>query len=241
MAGFQNNAPNFSKKSGSGLTFLFVSILALIVVWAIVTYDPIALDKEGATSIDSLFGINSVDSTNAVDLVSNDGESDDSSTNTDYDNTSSENNTVSSSNIVVYFCPQDNCASELVKRIDNADSSIYIAIFSFTLDNLSASLLKAKERGVDIKVVFDYDQSKNEYSEDELLLEAGIPIKRMDGSGYMHNKFTIIDGNIISTGSFNYSANADTRNNENLIFIESSELASQYKSDFDLLWEKAAK
>ncbi len=136
----------------------------------------------------------------------------------------------------VFFCPRDACAEQLIQEINSADKNIFIAIYSFTHDGISDALVEAKKRGVEIEVVFDYDQSANASSDDEKLIEAGIKVAKRNGSGYMHNKYTVIDGNFVATGSFNYSQNADTRNDENLVFIESFEVASKYKVDFDHLW-----
>jgi len=138
--------------------------------------------------------------------------------------------------VEVFFCPQDACSEKMIAHIDSAKSSIYIAIYSFTHDGIASALVRAKERGVEVKVIFDYDQSKNDSSDDELLQMAGILIAFRNGSGYMHNKFMVIDGNVVATGSFNYSQNADTKNDENLIFIESADVAAKYKQDFDKLW-----
>ena len=102
--------------------------------------------------------------------------------------------TVVANQIDYYFCPEDECADKLISRIDAAKSSVYIAIYSFTLDDISDALIRAHKRGVEVKVVFDYDQSKNDYSDDEKLANEGILIKRRDGSGYMHNKFAVMDG-----------------------------------------------
>jgi len=136
----------------------------------------------------------------------------------------------------VFFCPREACAEKLIQKINSADKNIFIAIYSFTHDGISDALIEAKKRGVEVMVVFDSDQSANASSDDEKLFEAKIKVARRNGSGYMHNKYTIIDGNFVATGSFNYSQNADTKNDENLIFIESSEIAAKYKSDFDRLW-----
>lgn len=141
--------------------------------------------------------------------------------------------------VEAYFCPADACADKLVKKIDLAKSSIYIAIYSFTLDDISDAVIRAKKRGLDVKVIYDSDQSKNDASDDERLGNEGINIAYRNGSGYMHNKFTIIDMNIVATGSFNYSNNADTRNEENLVFIESSTLAEKFKENFDDIWSRA--
>ena len=143
--------------------------------------------------------------------------------------------------VEVYFCPQDECADKLVAKINSAEKTMYIAIYSFTEDSIASAVLSAKQRGVDVKIIFDYDQSTNAYSDDEKLIEAGVSVARRNGSGYMHNKFAIIDGNIVATGSFNYSQNADTRNEENLVFIASEEVASKFKSDFDKIWDSSVK
>ncbi|MFA5126266.1 MAG: phospholipase D-like domain-containing protein [archaeon] len=143
---------------------------------------------------------------------------------------------VSPAKVDVFFCPEDNCANQLIREIDSSKESIYIAIYSFTHDGIADSVIRARNRGVEVKVIFDYDQSANKSSDDERIFAAGIPIARRNGSGYMHNKFTVIDGNFVATGSFNYSQNADERNDENLVFIESVDIASKFKSDFDYLW-----
>ncbi|VVB75612.1 Cardiolipin synthase [uncultured archaeon] len=139
--------------------------------------------------------------------------------------------------VEVFFCPQDACADKMIQHIDLAKDSIYVAIYSFTHDGIAQALVRAKERGVDVRVVFDYDQSKISASDDELLQAAGILIAFRNGPGYMHNKFMVIDNSIVATGSFNYSQNADTKNDENLVFIESAVVAQKFKTDFDHLWE----
>jgi phosphatidylserine/phosphatidylglycerophosphate/cardiolipin synthase-like enzyme len=148
---------------------------------------------------------------------------------------------VSASAVKVFFCPQDDCAANLVKEIDGADSNIFVAIYSFTHDDIANALIRAKGRGVFVAVVFDSDQSKNASSDDELLASGGILVARRNGSGYMHNKFMVIDEERVATGSFNYSMNADTKNEENLVFIESRELALQFENNFNKIWELADK
>lgn len=141
--------------------------------------------------------------------------------------------------VTAYFCPQDACADKLITQIDGAQKTLHIAIYSFTHDEIADAVIKAKERGVEVKVIFDYDQSNNSSSDDEKLSDAGVNITRRKSPGYMHNKFAIIDGRIVSTGSFNYSQNADTRNEENLVFISDAGVADRFERDFNLLWDLA--
>ena len=52
----------------------------------------------------------------------------------------------------------------------------------------------------------------------------------------MHNKFCIVDDQITLTGSYNWTARADLENDENLLVIESKEIARIYKEQFNKFW-----
>lgn len=138
----------------------------------------------------------------------------------------------------VSFCPKDDCLNKLLNEINSANKTIDLAIYSFTLDEVADSLISAKNRGVRVRVVFDYLQSFNAYSVDEKLMSGGIPVlKKGKGSwGSMHNKFIIIDNEKVLTGSFNYSRNAIKRNNENLLLIVDENVISYYLKEFNYLW-----
>jgi len=140
---------------------------------------------------------------------------------------------------IVYFCPEDKCADELIALIDSADSQIHAAVYSFTLDSLGDALVRAHERGVKVSIVLEKDQI-SQYSEFDKLVNAGIDSRIDTNPSSMHNKFAIIDSEIVITGSFNWSKNADTRNDENLLILRSKELAVQYELEFqEILGETA--
>ncbi|MCX6799262.1 MAG: phospholipase D family protein [Candidatus Diapherotrites archaeon] len=140
----------------------------------------------------------------------------------------------------VFFCPQDNCAAHLTEKISSAGQSVHVAIYSLTEDGISQSLIAAHERGVEVRVLLDSLQAENKYSDDEALEAAGIPVKRMrKENGSMHNKFAVIDGYLVATGSFNYSANADRYNSENLLFISCASITQGYEDEFQRLWREA--
>jgi phosphatidylserine/phosphatidylglycerophosphate/cardiolipin synthase-like enzyme len=54
---------------------------------------------------------------------------------------------------------------------------------------------------------------------------------------FMHNKTLILDGTTVITGSYNLSEHAET-NAENMLVIESAEIARFYLSYFDALFAK---
>jgi len=55
---------------------------------------------------------------------------------------------------------------------------------------------------------------------------------------HMHNKFVIIDSQILLSGSFNWTAQAVYGNQENLAALESPKLIEVYQEEFDKLWEQ---
>ena len=132
-----------------------------------------------------------------------------------------------------YFCPEDNCSLQIISAINSAEQRIDIAIYSFTLDSIAEALVSAEQRGVKVRVVFDYVQSFNDYSEDEFLERSGVLVIRKKGSGLMHNKFIVVDNRLVVTGSFNYSRSGDTKNDENLVFIYNENVAEKYSREFE--------
>ena len=61
------------------------------------------------------------------------------------------------------------------------------------------------------------------------------------GSGLMHNKFAIIDGKILLTGSFNWTLAADQKNEENLLIIEDRKVIKAYQKRFEYLYRRSGK
>ncbi len=57
----------------------------------------------------------------------------------------------------------------------------------------------------------------------------------------MHHKVLIIDEQIVVTGSYNFSNNAETRNDENTLVIYNSEIAALYLQEFHEVYAQAQK
>ncbi|MCP4762545.1 MAG: DUF1669 domain-containing protein, partial [archaeon] len=96
-------------------------------------------------------------------------------------------------------------------------------------------IMDAHKRDIDIKLVIDNEYIKN--NEIDRLLKAGVPIISDVGAGLMHNKFAVIDEEMIWTGSYNLTYNGANRNNNNAISIYSPELARIYLSEFNEMFE----
>lgn len=82
-----------------------------------------------------------------------------------------------------------------------------ICVFAFTNDKLREGVLHAHRRGCKVRVITDDECSKFIGTDVYLLGKAGIPVT-MDNNKrfHMHNKFVIIDSQVLITGSFNWTS-----------------------------------
>ena len=123
--------------------------------------------------------------------------------------------------INVHFCPQENCETILANTLDEARQSINCAFYDF---NLKEPIKLLKEKNTKNEVIVDRHNFKKVKS-NKFTIEA-------DNPALMHNKFCIIDNKIILTGSMNPTTNGATKNNNNLIIINSTYLAKNYQEEF---------
>ncbi len=141
--------------------------------------------------------------------------------------------------ILVFFSPNGGAEKGVIKVINNAHREIVVAMFSFTNKNIARALVNARKRGVNVRVILDRRSSKRSVA--WFLTEKGISVRVKEGSGggLMHNKYAVVDGKYVITGSFNWTVSAERRNDENLLIIHSPELARVYKENFEKLWARS--
>ncbi len=137
------------------------------------------------------------------------------------------------------FSPGRKCADVVIKWIQRANSTIHILIYSFTLDNVRDALIQAKNRGVDVKIVMEKENWNGTGSEYTTLKNAGIAIRLDSNHALMHDKVAIIDGHIVLTGSFNWSAAGNEDNNENLVVLESQAWSAAFEIQFQQIYSIA--
>ena len=146
--------------------------------------------------------------------------------------------TVNGSLIEVYFSPQDGTLDHILEVVSTAQESINFLAYSFTSDELAGALIERAGAGVTVKGVFDEDQyHSNTGTEFDRLVNAGIDV-RLDGNErLMHHKVIIVDGEIVITGSYNFSNNAEYNNDENTLIIHNQDIASQFMENFQTIYE----
>jgi len=140
----------------------------------------------------------------------------------------------------VYFTPEDDFAARLVELIEAAHQNIYFLAYAFTADDIAAAMLESASNGVTVSGVFEASQVNPETgSEYERLRQAGLDVRRDSSSGNMHHKVMIIDGQIVVTGSYNFSASAQNRNDENALVIHDPQIAAQFLTEFERIYQQA--
>jgi phosphatidylserine/phosphatidylglycerophosphate/cardiolipin synthase-like enzyme len=137
----------------------------------------------------------------------------------------------------VCFSPDESCDAKLIKFIDTAEKSIDIAIYDLNLDQLAHKLLVASKK-IPVRILVDKKQAKGSHSLVPLLIKAGAQVRYGHQRGIMHNKFTIVDGRMIETGSFNYTNHASQSNNENQLYLANPTIVGRYKARFEEIWKK---
>lgn len=120
----------------------------------------------------------------------------------------------------VYFCPRENCTAVLMNYFSNANK-IDCAMYDLNVPEL-VSILKDKNA----RMVMDDDGAAKE-------LNPVIDSKYSQ----MHNKFCVLDDQMVITGSFNPTLGTGIElNNNNVVVLHSKNIASVYENEFAQLY-----
>ena len=141
--------------------------------------------------------------------------------------------------IKIFFAPQDKpIENGVLPIIRNAKKYICIPAFVITERQITDELIKAKARGVDVKIIVDALNASTKNSKHKTLREAGIPVKAENYAGKMHSKTIIVEDEYLITGSMNFSYSGNNKNDENLVVLNSPEAAKFCREFFLYQWNK---
>lgn len=129
-------------------------------------------------------------------------------------------------NVSIFFCPRDRCDLVLRNQILSATYSIDCALFDLD-DPLLMDAFARRARRINVSIILDERNHRGLELYDFI-----IPVKRRS---IMHHKFCVFDGETVSTGSYNPTIRGGLYNNNNLVIIESKELARIYLDGIGLL------
>ena len=159
----------------------------------------------------------------------------------------------------VEFSRTDRIPDSLVSAIDATRSTLRLALYELNLPGVTDAIVRAKQRGVDVELIYDmkhgasaggnFDGGGSQPTSQsgpsaqfQQVVAAGVPVRLLKGGGpygIMHDKIAVFDGELVETGSFNWTTAADQGNFENAVFRDDASLASLYQSYWDWMWSLA--
>ena len=126
----------------------------------------------------------------------------------------------------------------ILKALEKANKSISVAVCWFTNEELFNLLCSKLTQGVKVELIIldDYINSNPFGCNFQDFISKGGNLYLSAVSNPMHNKYCIIDNEILINGSYNWTYFAETKNEENIIIFENcKELIQSFKIDFNRL------
>lgn len=128
--------------------------------------------------------------------------------------------------------------NRIIPCLNNATKKIQVAMAWFTSNELFEALINALNRGVNVELILldnaiNYMYYAPDFNE---FINAGGKL-RIAGSevGFMHHKFCVIDDSLAITGSYNWTYYAETRNVENIVISDNSDIVMLFSDEFQRL------
>lgn len=127
--------------------------------------------------------------------------------------------------------------NRIINVLEKAQATIDVSVAWFTNFTLQEKLLERQKAGCKIRIMIDANHTNQKHGVDLSPFEH-IAVKA-ERKGIMHCKFCVIDNNIVIHGSYNWTTNAETKNDEEIsVHINDVKMASQYTREFNRVWDK---
>jgi phosphatidylserine/phosphatidylglycerophosphate/cardiolipin synthase-like enzyme len=154
--------------------------------------------------------------------------------------------------VTPYFEPEaGEGTDDLISRLLGQAHKVRMMAFLVSDPDILTALHRFKKRGADIAGVYDPGGMENAtrathlpadlfwFLKDRRFAAAhSHPFSKDRENDFMHNKVLIFDDHQVVTGSYNFSENAEA-NDENLLLLDSAELADAYTQYFDAVYSQA--
>lgn len=124
----------------------------------------------------------------------------------------------------------------LADDISQAQLQVDLAGFAIDAEPIINALIALEERGVTVRVVTDEDNG--DLAGIRRLRRNGISVVEDKRNGLMHNKFIVVDGRYVWTGSLNFTSNGFYCHNNNLVRFDSSRLAANYLAEMEEMYDQ---
>lgn len=138
----------------------------------------------------------------------------------------------------LYFSPLNpKLESRAEEILNGAKKEIFVSAFYLTNRKIISALIAAKQRGVDVRVIYDAVGASNMKNIVKNLREAKVLVKVENWGGKNHEKNIEVDGLYFITGSANLSNSGYNKNDENVLIFKNSQIAGFYREHFMNLYD----
>ena len=125
----------------------------------------------------------------------------------------------------------------ILEALDKAGATIDVCVAWFTNTILRDKLIEKQNEGIAVRVIRYHDGVNASKGVD--LSELDHKEVRGERGGLFHDKFCVIDNVHTICGSYNWTLNAENKNDEDAAFhFEDYKLASTYTRRFNEIWKK---
>lgn len=143
--------------------------------------------------------------------------------------------------VYIRFSPDDGIDDMIESLISAANESVYMLAYSFASRDIAERLQAADNDGLDVIVICEDSKAYTDGGgQCGPLSEAGLQVY-VDGypDTLMHEKVIILDNSVVIAGSYNFTRSADKRNDEQVLVIQSPEIADLFLAEFDKILEES--
>ena len=137
----------------------------------------------------------------------------------------------------VSFSPGEDCLNDIIDQIQSANKYLDICVFTISDNRISDELIKAYEKGIDIRIISDNEKMNDDGSDIRNLVDAGLKVKIDHSPNHMHHKYMIVDEIRVLTGSYNWTKSAAQYNQENIVITDNDDIVTSFIDNFSQLWE----
>ncbi len=140
----------------------------------------------------------------------------------------------------VCFSPNDgicSCEKNVIEMLDLSAETVDLAIYALNNKNITNAIVSAAKRGVKIRAVYDRSQSILSGPFLDKLKDAGVECYYNHVHRIEHNKFIIVDNQIVMNGSFNFTETAEHKNSENCTIHNNINVVKAFSDRFDYLFD----
>ncbi|MCT7978587.1 phospholipase D-like domain-containing protein [Laspinema olomoucense] len=148
----------------------------------------------------------------------------------------------------------------IATTLNRATQSVDLALFVFSKQQLSDTLYARHRAGVRVRALIESSFAYRSYSEGLDMMGVALPnqncqyhqgnqpwttpldtvgVPQLPPGDRLHHKFALLDDRIVITGSHNWSAAANSRNDETLLVIDSPIVAAHFRREFERLYSTA--